>query len=537
MWTTDPWTKLQKAQFAAELLGAQTVVVHPPFRWQRDYARGFRQGHRSGWPARPTSASRSRTCSRCGSAAGRCRPTSRAGTSRPTSRTATTRSTCRTPPCRSPTRWRCSTRWVRGSATCTSPTAPARRRTSTWCPAAAPSRARRCSRRLAARGFTGHVVVEINTRRALDRAEREADLAEALAFCRLHLVAPQRRRPRLHRRRGRKRAPRRRAPIADSLAAAALGHPRRRPGTTASSGSSPAPVSRAVVRRFVGGAGHRRRRSQAARGAGRRRADRHARPPRRGHHRPRAGRAVVTAYLDLLDRAARAGPDRAPRPAHRPSRGQREAQRDRPGAARRTARRSRWTTPARICAEAQRVGATVTLDMEDHTTTDSTLEILRELRAGLPGDRRGAAGLPAPHRGATAAICPTPAAGSGCARAPTTSRPSVALQQRDRGRPLLRAVHERPARGRRLPDVRHPRPAADRHRDRPGRARGKGRTELRVPDAVRHPARRAAPAGRGRPYRAGLHPLRRPVVRLPDAAAGRTTGQPGLLRPRARSRG
>ena len=42
MWTTDPWTKLQKAQFAAELLGAQTVVVHPPFRWQRDYARSFR---------------------------------------------------------------------------------------------------------------------------------------------------------------------------------------------------------------------------------------------------------------------------------------------------------------------------------------------------------------------------------------------------------------------------------------------------------------------------------------------------------------
>src|ERR1700733_5416893 len=44
VWTTDPWTKLQKAQFAAELLGAQTVVVHPPFRWQRDYARGFGQG-------------------------------------------------------------------------------------------------------------------------------------------------------------------------------------------------------------------------------------------------------------------------------------------------------------------------------------------------------------------------------------------------------------------------------------------------------------------------------------------------------------
>jgi proline dehydrogenase len=38
----------------------------------------------------------------------------------------------------------------------------------------------------------------------------------------------------------------------------------------------------------------------------------------------------------------------------------------------------------RICTEARRVGATVTLDMEDHTTTDSTLSILAELRADFP---------------------------------------------------------------------------------------------------------------------------------------------------------
>jgi proline dehydrogenase len=37
-----------------------------------------------------------------------------------------------------------------------------------------------------------------------------------------------------------------------------------------------------------------------------------------------------------------------------------------------------------ICSEARRVGATVTLDMEDHTTTDSTLEILRQLRVDFP---------------------------------------------------------------------------------------------------------------------------------------------------------
>ena len=40
------------------------------------------------------------------------------------------------------------------------------------------------------RGFAGNVVVEVNTRRCTNRAEREADLAEALAFTRLHLAAP-----------------------------------------------------------------------------------------------------------------------------------------------------------------------------------------------------------------------------------------------------------------------------------------------------------------------------------------------------------
>ena len=38
----------------------------------------------------------------------------------------------------------------------------------------------------------------------------------------------------------------------------------------------------------------------------------------------------------------------------------------------------------RICVEARRVGASVTLDMEDHTTTDSTLGIHAELRRDFP---------------------------------------------------------------------------------------------------------------------------------------------------------
>ena len=44
VWSPDPWIKLERARAAAELLGANTVVIHPPFRWQRDYVRGFAEG-------------------------------------------------------------------------------------------------------------------------------------------------------------------------------------------------------------------------------------------------------------------------------------------------------------------------------------------------------------------------------------------------------------------------------------------------------------------------------------------------------------
>lgn len=42
------------------------------------------------------------------------------------------------------------------------------------------------------------------------------------------------------------------------------------------------------------------------------------------------------------------------------------------------------TNASRICAAAEQCGTTVTLDMEDHTTTDSTLRILLELRRSWP---------------------------------------------------------------------------------------------------------------------------------------------------------
>jgi sugar phosphate isomerase/epimerase len=44
VWGREPWGKLMRAKDLAERLGAGVVVVHPPFRWQREYVRGFEAG-------------------------------------------------------------------------------------------------------------------------------------------------------------------------------------------------------------------------------------------------------------------------------------------------------------------------------------------------------------------------------------------------------------------------------------------------------------------------------------------------------------
>ena len=44
VWGTDPWVKVDRSVELAHELGADTVVLHPPFRWQREYARDFVDG-------------------------------------------------------------------------------------------------------------------------------------------------------------------------------------------------------------------------------------------------------------------------------------------------------------------------------------------------------------------------------------------------------------------------------------------------------------------------------------------------------------
>jgi sugar phosphate isomerase/epimerase len=186
VWSTDPWVKLSRARAAAERLGASTVVVHPPFRWQRGYAREFVRGV---WRMADETDVRF--------AVENMYP------------------------------WRYRDREMLAYAPDWDPTTDDYRHftvdlshTATARTAAlemvdrmgdrlahvhladghgsgkdehlVPGRGTQpCAEllaRLAAKGFDGHVVIEVNTRRSPSAAAREADLAEALAFTRAHLA-------------------------------------------------------------------------------------------------------------------------------------------------------------------------------------------------------------------------------------------------------------------------------------------------------------------------------------------------------------
>jgi len=43
-WGSDPWDKLRRSGEAVKQFGGDTVVVHPPFRWQKEYGAGFVAG-------------------------------------------------------------------------------------------------------------------------------------------------------------------------------------------------------------------------------------------------------------------------------------------------------------------------------------------------------------------------------------------------------------------------------------------------------------------------------------------------------------
>ncbi|MEU2725405.1 sugar phosphate isomerase/epimerase family protein [Streptomyces smyrnaeus] len=188
VWSTDPWTKLVRARTAAETLGASTVVVHPPFRWQRNYAREFEQGV---WRmANETDV--------------------RFAVENMYPWRYRDREMLAYAPDWDPTRndYRHFTIDLSHTATARNDTLAMVERMGDrlghvhiadgngsakdehLVPGRGSQPCAEVLERLAARGFDGHVVVEVNTRRAMSAAEREEDLAEALAYTRLHLAAP-----------------------------------------------------------------------------------------------------------------------------------------------------------------------------------------------------------------------------------------------------------------------------------------------------------------------------------------------------------
>lgn len=188
VWGTDPWAKLEKARSAAERLAARTVVVHPPFRWQRDYAREFTEGiARMGgetdvrfavenmFPLRARGREVSPYAPDWSPVEG-----DYPHVTLDLSHTSVSRSDALAMADRLGDRLaHVHIADGLGSA-----------KDEHLVPGRGGQPCAELLERLAERGFDGTVVVEINTRRAESRAEREADLAEALAFTRLNLAAP-----------------------------------------------------------------------------------------------------------------------------------------------------------------------------------------------------------------------------------------------------------------------------------------------------------------------------------------------------------
>ena len=188
VWSTDPWEKLQRSQRAAEQLGASTVVVHPPFRWQRDYARDFEVG-----------LARMRDETDIIFAVENMYPWR-----------ARSREWAAYQPDWDPRNQDYPKVTLDLSHTAVSGTSAVAMandlgdrlahlhladgtglaRDEHLVPGRGNQQCAEVLEGLAIQGFSGTVVLEVSTRRAANRAEREADLAEALAFARLHLAAP-----------------------------------------------------------------------------------------------------------------------------------------------------------------------------------------------------------------------------------------------------------------------------------------------------------------------------------------------------------
>ena len=189
VWSSDPWVRLRRAAALAESLDADTVVVHPPFTWQREYARTFPTGIAKLAERYPQIAFAVENMYPVRMARRVFVPYS---------------------PGWDPTAAGYNAYTLDVSHCAASKTDPLAMADKMGAALAhihlgdgtgegrdehlVPGRGRQpCAELLASlpgRGFTGSIAVEVATRRSVSRDEREADLAEALTFARQHLAAP-----------------------------------------------------------------------------------------------------------------------------------------------------------------------------------------------------------------------------------------------------------------------------------------------------------------------------------------------------------
>ena len=186
VWGTEPWGKLERSAEMAHAVGAEVVVVHPPFRWQKSYAREFVDGIaaleastglafavENMYPWRASSRGMEMYLPGWDPSA-----EPYANTTIDLSHAAIAQSDVIEMAQRLGDRLR--------HIHLTDGTGSAK--DEHLVPGRGSMNADGFLRHLASTGFAGEVVLEINTRKCADRAAREADLRESLEFAREHLA-------------------------------------------------------------------------------------------------------------------------------------------------------------------------------------------------------------------------------------------------------------------------------------------------------------------------------------------------------------
>ena len=189
VWGTDPWDKLRRSAEMAHEVGADVIVVHPPFRWQRDYARGFAEGislleEQTGltyavenmYPWRASATRQMKVYAPHWNPVEVGYPHTTLDVSHAATAQVDSLDLAR--------RMDETLSHVHLTDGMGSP------KDEHLIPGRGTQPVAELLEHLASRDFSGHLVLEVNTRRSANRAEREQDLMEGLAFTRLHFATP-----------------------------------------------------------------------------------------------------------------------------------------------------------------------------------------------------------------------------------------------------------------------------------------------------------------------------------------------------------